>query len=139
LISVDWQRLIRLEQGAQIAFVHQIGANEASKSERAGHGLLGCLRQAQQQKGDQRDSDLNANGVLRGAEKAADFEGLLDPAEEQFDGPPPPVQIGDDLGRSSQVIATSCVFAVNPRSSSSAPCTLTSRSNSSHGRCFSTV
>ena len=104
MISVDWQRLIRLEQGAQIAFVHQIGANEASKSEWAGHCLLGCLRQAQQQKGNQRDSDLNANGVLRGAEKTADFEGLLDPAEEQFDGPPPPVQIGDDPGRSRQVI-----------------------------------
>jgi len=84
--------------------VHQVGGNQAGKGEWASHCLLRRLRQAQQLKGDQSDSNLNANRVFRGADKAGDFECLLDPAEEQFDGPSSLVQIGDDLGWSGQVI-----------------------------------
>ena len=84
--------------------MHQVGANQAGKGEWASHCLLRRLRQAQQQKGDQSDSNLNANRVFGGPDKAGDFQGLLDPAEEQLDGPPSLVQIGDDLGWSGQVI-----------------------------------
>ena len=60
------------------------------------------LGETQQQKGDQRDGDLDAHSVLRGAEKAADLEGLLDPAEEQLDRPAALVEIGDLLMAASR-------------------------------------
>jgi hypothetical protein len=39
------------------------------------------LCQAQQQEGDQGDGDLDAHGILVGAEQTGDFEGLLDPGK----------------------------------------------------------
>ena len=47
----------------------------------------GVVQDAQQHKGDQRDIDLDAHGVLTAAEKAADLEVLLEPFEQQFDVP----------------------------------------------------
>jgi hypothetical protein len=41
---------------------------------------------------------LDAHGVLRGAQELGDFEDLLDPAEEQLDGPAALVEVGDFLG-----------------------------------------
>src|SRR4051794_13267822 len=62
--------------------VDQIGSHEAGELQRAGSGLLGRLCQRQEQKGDPGDGDLDLDGVYAGAEKVADWEGLLDPAEE---------------------------------------------------------
>src|SRR5436190_23215227 len=60
--------------------------------EGAGGGLM---QDAQQQKGDQRDIDLDAHGVLAAAEKAADLEVLLEPFEQQLDVPALFVELGD--------------------------------------------
>ena len=58
--------------------MHQVGTDQAGKGERALDGVLCCLGQPQQQKGDQRDGDLDAHGIFGGGEKAPDLEGLLD-------------------------------------------------------------
>ena len=60
--------------------------------EGAGGGLM---QDAQQHKGDQRDIDLDAHGVFAAAEEAADFEVLLEPFEQEFDGPALFVEPGD--------------------------------------------
>src|SRR5215208_5521738 len=73
------------EEAVEASAVHQIGADEAGEGERARDRLLCRLGDAQQQEGDQGDGDLDPHGVFAGAEKVADFEGLLDPAEEQLD------------------------------------------------------
>jgi len=52
--------------------------------ERAGRGVM---QDAQQQKRDQRDIDLDADGVFVAAEKAADLEVLLEPLEQQLNLP----------------------------------------------------
>src|SRR6266700_3785340 len=106
LILVNRDGVIWFEQGAQITPVHQIGSDKAGEGEWAGDRLLGGLRQPQQQEGDQRDGDLNSNRVLGGAEKASDFQGLLDPAEEQLDRPPLLVEVGNDLSRGGQIIGS---------------------------------
>ena len=46
------------------ASVHEVCADEASEVERAAHGVLRRLGQAQQQEGDERDGDLDAHGVF---------------------------------------------------------------------------
>src|SRR6185312_4258965 len=87
-----------IEEAVERSAMHQVDANRAGEGERAGHRLLPGLSQPQQQKSDQRDRDLDAHSILADAEKAADFEGLLDPPEEQLDCPAPLVEIGDLLG-----------------------------------------
>src|SRR5207248_1310014 len=52
--------------------------------ERAGRGLM---QDAQQQEGDQRNIDLDANGVFAAAQKAADLKVLLEPLEQELDVP----------------------------------------------------
>ena len=101
---IDRNGRIGLEQGADVASVHQIGANEAGKGEWAGYCLLGGLCQAQQQKADQSDGDLNSNRVLGGSDKAGDFQGLFDPAEEQLDRPALFVKVGNQPGRGGEII-----------------------------------
>ena len=86
--------------------MHEIGAEEADESEEAGDAALGGMGHAQEHEGDEGDGDLNAHGVLGGSEEAADFEGVLDPAEEQFDLPAPFVEFGDVLGRASRSLVT---------------------------------
>src|SRR5260221_662538 len=68
------------------------------------HVFVSFVREAQQQKGNQRDRDLDPNGVLGRPHEVVDFQGLLDPPEEQFDSPSSLVQIGDLLRARSQVI-----------------------------------
>ena len=62
------------------------------------------MGQAQQQKGDECDRNLDADGVLGGADEAGDLEGLLDPAKEQFDGPAPTIKISDFLCAGIEII-----------------------------------
>ena len=66
--------------------MHQIGADEAGEGERAFDGVLSGLGETQQHEGDQRHGDLEAHGVLAGADEVADVQRLLDPAEEQLNG-----------------------------------------------------
>jgi hypothetical protein len=48
---------------------------------------------------------MNAHGIFAGAEKAANFTGLLDPAEEELDRLAPLVEFGDLARRSIEVVA----------------------------------
>jgi hypothetical protein len=112
-VGKDWR--FGIEQAIERSAMHQIEADQAGEGERAGDGLLPGLSQPQQQKGDQRDRDLDAHGILAEAEKAADFEGLLDPAEEQLDRPTPLVEIGDRLGRGVEIDAALCGVELGPQ------------------------
>ncbi len=91
-----------VEQAIESSAVHQVGTGQAGEGERAFDGVLCELSQPEQQKGDQCDGDLDAHSIFGGAEKAPDLEGLLDPAEEQLDGPTPLVEIGDLLRAASR-------------------------------------
>ena len=68
------------------------------------HDLLRCLGHAQDEEGDQGDSDLNAHCVFGNADEALDSQGLLDPAEDQFDLPALFVKVGNLLRRCVEVI-----------------------------------
>ena len=64
--------------------VHEVGADQSSEDDRTLNVFLSGLSQAQQQKGDERDCNLDTNSILGGTDEASDLESLLDPAEEQF-------------------------------------------------------
>jgi hypothetical protein len=71
------------EETIQAATMHQIGTDQSGEGEWAFDGGLCRLGEAEEQKGDQCDGDLDAHGIFRGPEKAANFEGLFDPAEDE--------------------------------------------------------
>ena len=75
--------------------VHEIGADQSGKNDRACDGFLSGLSKAQQQERYQCDSNLDADSVLGGTDKPGDLKRLLDPPEEQFDRPTSAVEIGD--------------------------------------------
>src|SRR6266702_1694977 len=87
LILIDDVRAIGFEEAIDGPSVHEIGADEASEGERALNSFLPGLGEPEQQEGDESDGDLDADGIFGSADEAGDFEGLLDPAEEEFDGP----------------------------------------------------
>src|SRR5262249_59121624 len=86
------------------AAVHQVGSDEPGKGKRACNDFGGVVSQAQQQEGDQRDRDLNADGVFGGSEEVADLQSLLDPSKEQLDRPSSLVQVGDLLRARREII-----------------------------------
>jgi len=90
----QWRGLEQLCDGAA---EHQVGLDEPCEGERAGDDPGGLVGEAQQHEGDQRDRDLNADGVFRGSQEVADLQGLFDPSEEQLDRPSPLVEVGDLL------------------------------------------
>src|SRR2546430_811735 len=57
-----------LEKFSDRAPMHQVCSDEPGEGERAGHDSIGVVSQPQQQEGDERDRDLNANGVFGGSE-----------------------------------------------------------------------
>ena len=69
--------------------------------ERAGGGVM---QDAQQQKGDQRDIDLDAHGIFAAAKKAANLEVLFEPFEQQLDVPALFVALGDVDGGALEVV-----------------------------------
>src|ERR1700674_4106694 len=93
-----------MEQVIDGAAVHEVGADQSGEDDRTLNAFLCGLSQAQQQEGDECDSNLDAYSVLGGADEASDLEGLLDPAEEQLDGPTPAVEISDLLGAGIEVV-----------------------------------
>ena len=56
---VELRGRLGFEQAIEALAVHQVGADQAGEGEQAGDGLLRRLGQAQQQKGNQRDGDLD--------------------------------------------------------------------------------
>src|SRR5260370_32833921 len=84
--------------------LHHVGSDEAGEGEWACDDFIGVVSQTQQQKGGQRDRDLNANGVFGSSQEVADLQGLLDPSKEQLDGPSTLVQVGDVLRACLKII-----------------------------------
>src|SRR6202158_4919006 len=93
-----------LEKFSDRAPMHQVGSDEAGEGEWACDDFIGVMSQTQQLKGDQRDRDLNANGVFGSSQEVADFQGLLEPSKEQLDGPSTLVQVGDVLRACLKII-----------------------------------
>src|SRR4051794_39210845 len=102
LILSDLRR--RMEQIVYWSAMHKVGADQSCKHEWACNNLLGCLSEAQQKKGNQRDGDLDPHRMLGGADKPSDLQGLLDPPKEQFNGPTSTIQISNVLRAGVQVV-----------------------------------
>ncbi len=84
--------------------MHKICLDEPGEGERALDDSVGIVRQAQQQKGDEGNRNLNANGVLGGSQEVIDFQSLLDPSKEQLDRPSALVQVRDVLCARGQIV-----------------------------------
>src|ERR1700755_315109 len=93
-----------LDQAIDGAAVHEIGADQSGEDGGTLDGFLSGLNQTQQQEGDECDCDLDANSIFGGADEAGNLEGLLDPAEEQLDGPTSLVEIGNILCAGIQIV-----------------------------------
>src|SRR5664279_2263628 len=87
-----------VDQVVDGAAVHEVGADQSGEGKRTFVNFLGYLSKAEQQEGDQCNDDLDADRILVGADEVSDPQSLLDPAEEQLDGPAPAVQVGDLAG-----------------------------------------
>src|SRR5271169_4292517 len=96
-----WRGLKKFSDGSA---KHQICLDEPGEGKQADSDSVGVVSQAQQQKGDECNRDLDANGVFRCSEEVADLQGLLDPSKEQFDGPSTLVQVRDVLRACLQII-----------------------------------
>src|ERR1700692_1886776 len=93
-----------MEQVIDGAAVDEVAADQSGEDDRTLNALLCGLSQAQQQEGDECDSNLDAYSILGGADEASDLEGLLDPAEDQLDSPTSAVEISDFLGAGIEVV-----------------------------------
>ena len=100
---VVWVRIV-FDESVDTSPVHEVGADESGEGERCFDGGLCGLCDAEEQEGDKSDGNLDAQGVLAGAEKVPDPEGLLDPSEEQLDGPSSFVELGDLSGAGIEVV-----------------------------------
>ena len=83
---------------------HKIGAHEGGEGERGFDGAPVGLGEVEQQVSDRGDGALDADRILAGAEEVFDLEVLLDPFEEQLEGPAPLVEVGDVPGRGLEVV-----------------------------------
>jgi hypothetical protein len=99
---VRWRR--GFQQVGNRPAMHEVGADEPRKGERARHDPAGLMRQTQQQEGDQRGDDLNPNRILGGAEEVGNLQSVLDPAKEQLDVPSALVQSRDVLGFGVEIV-----------------------------------
>ena len=101
----DWQWL-GCAGVAQVKRAEQVDFE--LRQEERGAGAEGAggggMQQAQQHEGDQRGIDLGPDGVLAAPEKAADFEVLLEPFEQELDLPTLFIERGNLLGRPLGVI-----------------------------------
>src|ERR1700730_2342127 len=84
--------------------MHEVCSNELREYERAFDDLVGIMSQTQQQKSNESDCNLNANGVLRCSQEVIDFQDLFDPSEEQFYCPASLIQCGDFFRARGQII-----------------------------------
>ncbi len=94
-----------LAQAVDSAAEHEVGAHEPGEGEKARHGFLGLMGETQQHGSDAGDGELDAHDILAASEEMLDFQGLLDPAEEQLDAPAPLVESGDLVGRRVEIVA----------------------------------
>ena len=64
----------------------------------------------QEEKGDQRDGDLDTHGIFRTAQEVRDPQALLHETEEQFDPPAALAEIGDLLRRRVEIMGENVRF-----------------------------
>src|SRR5271165_835258 len=93
-----------LEKFGDGSSMHEIRFDEPCKSEWARNDSVRVMSQAQQQKSDKGNHNLNANGVLGGSEEVSNLQCLFHPPKEQLDRPTPLVQVGDFLRARGQII-----------------------------------
>ena len=67
---LELRKGLDLEQAVEASAVHEVGVHEPGEGERTDDGALRRLREAKQQESDECHGDLNAHGVLGGAEEA---------------------------------------------------------------------
>ena len=79
-------------------------ADQIGETQKRHANLVDVGGDAQQCKGDHRGEQLQANGVVVVAEEFADFEVLLDPAEQQFDLPAALVERANRDGRAFEIV-----------------------------------
>src|SRR5260370_3871287 len=83
----------------------QTSAHQVCKAQCEQAGAAVARGDAQQQIGDHRGKDLQANGVFGTTEKGADFEMLLEPAKQQFDFPAFAIERGERAGLPLELLA----------------------------------
>src|SRR6266849_4903179 len=93
-----------LEKRGEWSSMHQVCSDEPCEGERALDDPVAVMGQAQQQKSNQRDRNLNADGILGGSQEVIDFQDLFDPSKEQLDGPATLVQGGDFFCARGQIV-----------------------------------
>src|SRR5881392_4044846 len=84
--------------------LHKVLSDQPCEGEEAFYADLHGVSNAQEQECNQGDGKLNAYGILGSTEEMADFEGMLNPAEEQLDLPAALVEIGDLVGRGVEIV-----------------------------------
>jgi hypothetical protein len=75
--------------------MHEIGAHESNKLQKAVSIFGDLLEGAQQKKGDQSDGDLDGDGVFRSSDELRDPERLFHQPEKQLDLPAALVEVRD--------------------------------------------
>lgn len=98
----DWRRW-RVE-ALRRSVVHELGFHRPRESQQATCKPLRMMHHSQDEIIDARDRDLDAQGILAGAEEVLDFDVLLKPVEEQLDLPARLVEVGDVLRRIDEVV-----------------------------------
>jgi hypothetical protein len=102
LILDDWRW--RIEEVVDWPAVHKVCPDQSGEDNWTGNGFLNGLGQAQEQESDQGDGNLDTYGILGSADKTGNSEGLLDPTEEQLDGPASTIEIGYFLGTGIEIV-----------------------------------
>src|SRR6266478_6330294 len=90
--------------GAEVAALEEAESDQIGEAQDRDLDAMAAGGEAQQRVGDHRGKDLEADGVVVVAEKAADVEMLFDPAKQQLDLPSSLVEGGDVDGGSFEVI-----------------------------------
>src|ERR1700691_2745642 len=90
--------------------MHEVCSDQCGEGKWTFDDPIGVVCEPQQQKGDERDCNLNSHGVLGGSQEVPDFQGLLDPSKEQLDGPATLVKIADVLRGGGQIIGENAQY-----------------------------
>ena len=93
-----------LEPGLELSVGEEVQAQHRSEVGEGPFCLGEVMQPLQQQHGDQRCPNLDAQGVLAGAHEGLDLEVLLERLEEHLDLPALPVDLGDGAGTELRVV-----------------------------------
>ena len=94
----------RFEPIPEVSFRKEIGGQDGAKSIDGPGEFRFKFQIAQEQIGDESDPQLGQQGVLRSADKAFNFELLLDGFEEEFNLPAVFVKLSDGFSGPGEVV-----------------------------------